>query len=167
MTVSVLFVCLGNICRSPTAEGVFRAKVNAHEQLTSANIKIDSAGTAAWHRGKSPDERSQAAAKKRGYDLSPLRARQVEPADFARFDYIFAMDLDNLALLREQAARTEFSGHLGLFLQLIDGVEREVPDPYYGAADGFDRVLNLVEAASDALIDIIVHQHSNNQNCNK
>lgn len=147
---SVLFVCLGNICRSPSAEGVFRARLE-HTPLAE-HVQVDSAGTAAWHVGKAPDARSQAAALRRGYDLSALRARQVSVDDFHRFDFLFAMDDDNLARLRAmQPAGSR--ARLSLFLDLVPkpGV-REVPDPYYGGEAGFERVLDLLEAASDALV---------------
>lgn len=151
MTISVLFVCLGNICRSPTAEVVFRQRVQA-AGLADV-LHIDSAGTGDWHIGKAPDPRSRAAALQRGYDLSPLRARQVGPEDFRRFDYVLAMDRNNLRDL--QAMRPEDArGHLGLFLAFHPGAApAEVPDPYYGGQDGFDQVLDLVEAACDGLLE--------------
>ncbi|MEH6575769.1 MAG: low molecular weight protein-tyrosine-phosphatase [Amphritea sp.] len=150
--VSVLFVCLGNICRSPTAHGVFRALVD--EQGLAGHIAVDSAGTAAYHVGNAPDERSAAAALRRGYDLADLRARQAIVDDFAEFDYILAMDEQNLIDL-ESICPVDFSGHLGLFLELAPGQRRDVPDPYYGGSDGFDQVLDLVEQASHALLQKI------------
>jgi protein-tyrosine phosphatase len=148
---SVLFVCMGNICRSPTAEGVFRAAVA--QMNIGTRIHTDSAGTGDWHVGSPPDRRAIEAARRRGYDLTALRARQVTVADFARFGWILAMDRENLReldLLRPRA----FAGHLGLFLDLAPGLgAREVPDPYYGGPDGFERVLDLVETASAALIE--------------
>ncbi len=153
---AVLFVCLGNICRSPTAEGVFRA---ALEQVGMGDrVVADSAGVGDWHVGSPPDRRAIQAAKRRGYDLTKLRARQVDVADFARFGWILAMDrtiLRELEVLRPG----EFAGHLGLFLDLAPelGV-REVPDPYYGGAEGFERVLDLVEAASAKLVDRLRRQ---------
>ncbi len=148
---AVLFVCLGNICRSPTAEGVFRA---ALEQVGMADrIVADSAGLGDWHVGSPPDRRAIQAAQRRGYDLTKLRARRVEATDFARFGWILAMDR---AILREleELRPGEFTGHLGLFLDLAPelGVH-EVPDPYYGGQEGFERVLDLVEAASGRLIE--------------
>lgn len=152
--VSVLFVCLGNICRSPTAHGVFLAlakKRGLHEQL-----HVDSCGTGGWHIGESPDARATAEAARRGYDLTPLRARQVAHDDFDAFDYILAMDEQNLADL-EQMRPPHFDGHLGLFLDFAPAAgRREVPDPYYGGASGFTDVLDLVEAASEGLLDEIV-----------
>ncbi len=145
----VLFVCLGNICRSPTAHGVFHQRVDASG--LAHRIEVDSAGTAAYHIGKAPDQRSVSAAQRRGYDLSPLRARQVEASDFGSFDYILAMDHSNLANL-ERVCPADYKGHLGLFLDFADCSEVEVPDPYYGGADGFGHVLDLVEAASDGLL---------------
>ncbi|SDH44964.1 low molecular weight protein-tyrosine-phosphatase [Pseudomonas panipatensis] len=145
----VLFVCLGNICRSPTAEGVFRHKLR--EAGLEARVSVDSAGTGDWHVGKAPDARTRVAALKRGYDLSSLRARQVSRADFAAFDLILAMDLANLAdlqRLRQGAGEAE----LDLFLRRYAGELDEVPDPYYGGEAGFEQVLDLIERASDALL---------------
>ena len=147
---AVLFVCLGNICRSPTAEGVFRAalvQVGLGEQVFA-----DSAGIGDWHVGSPPDRRTIQAARRRGYDLTSLRGRQVVPADFTRFGWILAMDLSNLRAL-EVMRPPAFNGHLGLLLDLVPGAPvREVPDPYYGGPDGFERVLDLVEHASAELI---------------
>jgi len=148
--ISVLFVCMGNICRSPTAEGVFRHQVAAAG--LDDHIEIDSAGTHAYHVGDPPDRRARAAAKRRGISLDSIRARRVQPDDFERFHYIIAMDHDNLAILEEQAE----DGHhdkLRLFLEFSSGPEREVPDPYYGGTTGFERVLDLVEDASRGLLD--------------
>ena len=146
--VRILFVCLGNICRSPTAEVVFREAV-AKLGLTH-QIEIDSAGTGDWHVGNPPDYRAIAHAARRGYDLRQLRARQFAAADFERFDWIFAMDrsvLQELEALRPDA----YDGHLGLFLDLAPEVgEREVPDPYDQGPEGFERVLDLLERGSEA-----------------
>ncbi len=153
---SVLFVCLGNICRSPTAEAVFRAK--AQRAGLAPRLTIDSAGTGEWHVGNPPDWRAIAHAAKRGYDLAPLRARQVSRADFARFDWILAMDRGNLADLERLRPR-DYAGHLGLFLEVAPHLgRREVPDPYDGGADGFETVLDLVEAASVALVERLSRQ---------
>lgn len=148
----VLFVCLGNICRSPTAHGVFRHLVE--QQGLAHLIEIDSAGTAAYHVGNAPDHRSAAAALQRGYDLSDLRARQAISADFEHYDYILAMDGQNLKDLQD-ICPANYQGHLGLFLSFVDDSTRDVPDPYYGGASGFDQVLDLVERASDALLQQI------------
>ncbi|MBM4190078.1 MAG: low molecular weight phosphotyrosine protein phosphatase [Betaproteobacteria bacterium] len=149
----VLFVCLGNICRSPTAEGVFRAQVAAAG--LSEVIGIDSAGTAAWHIGKAPDQRAQAAATRRGYDLTALRGRQVAVADFGEFDYILAMDRSNLADLLAQCP-AEQRHKVRLFLSFSSQwQDHEVPDPYYGGADGFDQVLDMVEDAAHGLLSDI------------
>jgi len=148
---AVLFVCLGNICRSPVAEGVFTQKID--EAGLSEHVEVDSAGTAAWHVGKAPDDRMIKAADERGYDLSSFRARQAVAADFEKFDYILAMDLenyDNLCQIRPPAAKAK----LVLFLEYARGVEEtEVPDPYFGGQDGFYHVIDLVEAASEGLIE--------------
>lgn len=153
----MLFVCLGNICRSPTAEAVFRRK--AEQAGWSGLLQVDSAGTAAWHVGKAPDDRSQAHARVRGYDMSGLRARQVSTQDFTDFDHIIAMDVDNLSALREleasavQAADGHPQARLGLLLEHHpDTLRQDVPDPYYGGSSGFDEVLDLVEAACDGLL---------------
>lgn len=144
--VGVLMVCMGNICRSPTAEGVLRTFLE--REGLAQRVDVDSAGTHAYHIGKAPDPRTLQAAARRGYDLAALRARQVNDFDFVRFDHILAMDRDNLALLR-RACPAEHSHKLGLFLDYAPACdEDEVPDPYYGDADGFERVLDLVEAAA-------------------
>jgi len=148
---SILFVCLGNICRSPTAEGVFRAR--AARAGLGEHLEIDSAGTGDWHVGQPPDRRAIAAAAGRGYDLAGLRARQVSTEDFSRFGWILAMDRANLRDLAALRPRS-FGGHLGLFLDVAPALGlREVPDPYYGGDDGFARVLDLIETASDALLN--------------
>ena len=147
---AVLFVCMGNLCRSPTAEGVFRHHVDAAG--LSENIEIDSAGTHAYHVGEPPDRRARAAAERRGMSLDGIRARRVSASDFERFDYIIAMDEDNLYRLRQEAP-DEHRAELRLFLEFSAGVETEVPDPYYGGTAGFERVLDLVEDASRGLLD--------------
>jgi protein-tyrosine phosphatase len=154
--IRVLFVCLGNICRSPTAHGVFE---NILEQRGMAHaVEVDSCGTGDWHVGSAPDRRSAVEAGKRGYDLSQLRARQVQAADFGRFDYILAMDYLNLAELQAMCPKN-YAGHLGLFLPFAKAsATEEVPDPYYGGVDGFSHVLDLVEAASEGLLQQISNQ---------
>ncbi|MFL0809161.1 MAG: low molecular weight phosphotyrosine protein phosphatase [Agarilytica sp.] len=148
--VSVLFVCLGNICRSPTAEGVFNNK------LIQANlngcIQSGSAGTSDWHIGSPPDRRTLNAALTRGYDFSNQRGRQVKVDDFSNFDLVLAMDQENLSHLDLMKPKG-FSGHLGLFLDFaVNSEYSEVPDPYYGGDTGFDLVLDLCESASEGLI---------------
>jgi len=147
---AVLFVCLGNICRSPTAEGVFRV---ALERAGLADrVLTDSAGLGDWHIGAPPDRRAIQAARRRGYDLTALRGRQVEPADFTRFDWILGMDDANLRGLTAMKP-PDFEGHLGLLLEFAPQMQlREIPDPYYGGPEGFDRVLDLVEAAAAGLV---------------
>jgi protein-tyrosine phosphatase len=146
----VLFVCLGNICRSPTAEGVTRAL--AEREAPGLSLEVDSAGTAGYHVGEPPDPRTRAAALRRGYNLNALRARVVEPADFERFDLILAMDEQNLQALRRRAPE-QSQPRLRLLLEFAPetGVS-EVPDPYYGGATGFEEVLDLVESAARGLI---------------
>ena len=155
--ISVLFVCLGNICRSPTAHGVFEKMVQ--DAGLQDRIRIDSAGTGAWHVGESPDKRATAAAARRGYPLDHLRARQATAGDFSRFDYVLAMDRGNyrdLENLRQEGS----SAQLQLFLEYAARFdEREVPDPYYGGADGFDHVLDLVEDAAGGLLSHIRERH--------
>jgi protein-tyrosine phosphatase len=148
--MKILFVCLGNICRSPTAEVVFRTV--AARDAPELQLEIDSAGTAAYHVGAPPDSRTRQAALRRGYDMSALRARVVEPVDFARFDLILAMDRQNLeALQRRAPAATR--DRIRLFLEFApDADATEVPDPYYGGANGFEHVLDLVEAAALGLL---------------
>lgn len=145
----VLFVCLGNICRSPTAEGVLR------HQLTEAGladvVHVASAGTGDWHVGKAPDSRTCRAAKLRGYDLSQQRAQQVSVEDFSRYDLILAMDENNLAHLKS-IRPSHASAELDLFLRRYDGARDEVPDPYYGGEDGFEQVLDLIEEACSGLV---------------
>lgn len=148
----VLFVCLGNICRSPTAHGVFEAL--CEQRGLGHMIEVDSCGTGDWHVGQPPDRRASAEARKRGYDLSHLRARQVKAEDFDLFDYILAMDRLNLADLSSMCP-ADYPGHLGLFLtfaRVAGTVPDEVPDPYYGGDDGFARVLDMVERASEGLL---------------
>lgn len=148
--LGVLFVCMGNICRSPTAEGVFRHRVKLAG--LENDILIDSAGTHAYHIGNPPDARSIQHAARRRYDLAKLRARQVIEEDFARFNYVLAMDLANLTALEKIRPDTH-DAHVGLFLDFVpDARIREVPDPYYGGADGFELVLDLVESGADALL---------------
>ncbi len=150
--VSVLFVCMGNICRSPTAEGVFRYHVT--EAGLGDRVMIDSAGTHAYHVGEPPDRRARAAAERRGMSLEGIRARRVTERDFERFDYILAMDEDNYLRLRDQSP-PEHHPKLRLFLEFANTSEREVPDPYYGGAAGFERVLDLVEDASRGLLETL------------
>jgi protein-tyrosine phosphatase len=145
----VLFVCLGNICRSPTAEGVLRHKLR--EAGLADQVEVASAGTGDWHVGKAPDKRSQAAAKLRGYDLSAQRAQQVTRADFATYDLILAMDNSNLRHLKAlQPAKGK--AELDLFLRRYQSELDEVPDPYYDGDQGFEQVLDLIERASDLLV---------------
>jgi protein-tyrosine phosphatase len=152
--MKVLFVCMGNICRSPTAHGVFEALV-AQRNLAH-RISVDSAGTHGYHTNQPPDPRTQQAARGRGYDLSGLRARQVVEADFLAFDLIAAMDRHNLDWLTKRCPPAH-QHKLRLFLEFASGVaEREVPDPYYGGPQGFLHVLDLVEHASRGLIDEIL-----------
>lgn len=148
----ILFVCLGNICRSPTAEGVLRFKLQAAG--LSRQVEVDSAGTADWHAGKAPDARTQAAARRRGYALEDLQARQVCVDDFHRFDLILAMDQNNLSDL-QRLRPANAPADLDLFLRRYDLALDEVPDPYYGGESGFEQVLDLIEQACDGLLQEI------------
>ncbi|MDR7298454.1 protein-tyrosine phosphatase [Pelomonas aquatica] len=148
MTRRILFFCMGNICRSPTAEGVMRAKLAA----AGLDVEVDSAGTHGYHIGAPPDDRSQAHAALRGYDLSALRARKLLAEDFSRFDLVLAMDADNLAHA-ERLCPPAQRHRLKLLMDYAPHAGNpHVPDPYYGGAAGFDAVLDLVEAACDGLI---------------
>lgn len=154
--ISVIFVCMGNICRSPTAEGVFRSHVLSAG--LSDLITIDSAGTHAYHIGEKPDRRARETALRRGIDLDSIRARKVYRGDIEVFDYVLAMDKDNLSDLRAMAP-VELADKIRLFMEYADGFEeQEVPDPYYGGLSGFDRVLDMIEAASAGLLTEICRQ---------
>jgi protein-tyrosine phosphatase len=168
--IQILMVCMGNICRSPTAEGVLRAKV-AQAGL-ARQVVIDSAGTHNYHPGSPPDERSQAHALRRGIDLSPLRARQVRQDDFADFDLILAMDWDNLALLQVDCP-PQYVNKLKLLMEFVyaaqgtaqnaaQSVSAVVPDPYHGGEAGFEEVLDLVEVACDGLVVYLRHSLAQN-----
>ena len=143
---------MGNICRSPTAEGVFRHHVV--QAGLSERLFIDSAGTHAYHTGEPPDHRARAAAERRGMSLEGIFARRVTEDDFERFDYVLAMDEDNLERLRAEAP-AQHHDKLRLFLEFGSSDEREVPDPYYGGSAGFERVLDLVEEASRGLLETL------------
>ena len=146
----VLFVCLGNICRSPSAQGVFESMVSARG--LQSQFEIDSAGTGGYHAGEPPDRRAQAAARQRGYDLSGQRARAVRPSDFQQFDLILAMDRSNLEnLLR--VAPANCAARVRLFMSYAPAWPAEVPDPYFGGDQGFEQVLDMLEAASEALLE--------------
>lgn len=154
--IKVLFVCMGNICRSPTAEGVFRHVVR--QAGLADKIDTDSAGTHAYHIGEPPDSRAQQTARSRGIELSDLRGRKVDGNDFSRFDYVLAMDHNNHTDLRQVAGGN--ADNLHMFLQFAENFdEQEVPDPYYGGEQGFEHVFDLVEDASAGLLAHIRKQH--------
>jgi protein-tyrosine phosphatase len=146
-TPSVLFVCLGNICRSPSAEAVFKKKA-LDNGLT---IEIDSAGTAGYHKGAAPDKRSQAVGAERGYSFKGLKCRKVVEQDFEKYDYILGMDRENVANLLE-VCPAEFQHKVALFLSFSQSEEQEVPDPYYGGKGGFEVVLDLIEQGADCFV---------------
>lgn len=151
--MSVLFICMGNICRSPTAEGVFR-KLVLDAGLDNV-IEVDSAGTHAYHQGSRPDRRAVEAAARRGFQLDDIRSRPLSAEDFERHDHILAMDRDNLEILLQHASDNHRS-KLGLFLDFSAmNTGQEVPDPYYGGALGFEKVLDLVEEASRGLLETL------------
>lgn len=148
--IKVLFVCMGNICRSPTAEGVFSKLINDHG--LADHFSIDSAGTHAYHVGNAPDLRAQSAARDRGIELSTLRARMVTDQDFEHFDYLLAMDDENYSILIN-ACPNQYRDKIKYFLDYAPELnQREVPDPYYGGQYGFERVLDMVEAASEGFL---------------
>ncbi len=152
--LKVLFVCMGNICRSPTAEGVFRHK--ALEHRLGDLLVIDSAGTHNFHPNSPPDPRSQAHALRRGYDLSQLKARAVEPRDFEYFDLLLTMDWDNRALLEERCPE-QFRHKIKGFAEFLTvSPATVIADPYYSAEEGFEQVLDLIEEASSGLIEFVL-----------
>ncbi len=145
--INVLFVCLGNICRSPTAEAVFRK----YARQFGLKVKIDSAGTGGWHQGETPDPRAIEAGQEKGYSFTGQTSRKIEKNDFVLFDYILAMDHNNLKSLRSTCP-AQYSDKLHLFLDFAPQLSQdEVPDPYYGGRDGFQTVIALIEAASQGL----------------
>ena len=155
--VRVLFVCLGNICRSPTAEGVFRKLVREHK--LEQHFEIDSAGTHAYHVGAPPDERAQAACHRRGIDISGLSGRKAVAGDIERFDYILAMDRENYENLRD-ICPPGYESRIRLFMEFaLHRPEKEVPDPYFGGVGGFDRVLDMIEDAAQGLLEEIWRTH--------
>jgi len=157
--VSVIFVCLGNICRSPTAHGVFRSLVKESGLLDK--IEIDSAGTAAYHVGKKADDRSRQVALSRGIEMEDLRARKVDFGDLITFDYILAMDESNYTNLISLGL-PEHHSKIRMFLDFSkDFSEKEVPDPYYGGVQGFDQVFDMVTSASKGLLEEIQKKHLN------
>ena len=156
-SLNVLFVCMGNICRSPTAHGVFQKMIE--DDGLADRIGVDSAGTYAYHVGKKPDSRAISTAKKRGYELSKLRARKISDDDFENFDYILAMDEENLNDLTAQSDE-DYSDKIKLLLEYSNSASSlEVPDPYYGGMQGFEIVLDLVEDASRSLLEHIKEMH--------
>lgn len=154
--MKILFVCLGNICRSPTAEAVFRHLLAS--AATDLKIEVDSAGIGSWHIGEPPDARAQAAARRRGIDLSALRARQIMGEDFERFDLILAMDGENLTELRKRSP-AQYRERVRLFLEFAPDLgEEDVPDPYYGGDAGFEAVLDLTEQAARGLLESLMRE---------
>ena len=154
--IRVLFVCMGNICRSPTAEGVFRKMLR--EKNLDDQVDVASAGTHGYHIGEAPDQRTQRAAARRGYDLSSIRARKIAPQDFDYFDLVLAMDRNSLETLH-LVCPPERLDCLGLFMDYSKNFDDdEVPDPYYGLGQGFDLVLDMVEDATNGLVEIVMER---------
>lgn len=157
--VKVLFVCMGNICRSPTAEGVMRHVLRQNK--LDGLVEVDSAGTHGYHVGEAPDARTQRAAASRGYNLSEMRARKVAPQDLDYFDLILAMDHNNIGVLKRICPPEKYD-RLGLFMSYSKNFDDdEVPDPYYGLGHGFDMVLDMVEDAAQGLVDTIKQRLKN------
>lgn len=156
---SVLFVCMGNICRSPTAHGVLQHKIK--QRRLQAQVCVDSAGTHAYHVGEPSDPRSRALAADKGIDMAYIRARKISVLDYDRFDYVLAMDADNLELINYYAP-ADHNAHVGLFLEFANrqGILQEtvVPDPYYGGDGGFEHVFELVDRGCDALLTHILNE---------
>ncbi|HLE92979.1 MAG TPA: low molecular weight protein-tyrosine-phosphatase [Sulfuricaulis sp.] len=151
--VRVLFVCLGNICRSPTAEGVFRKLIR--EGQLEGEFVVDSAGTHAYHIGEQPDERAQSACARRGIDISQMRGRKAVAADIEKFDYVLAMDSENYQDLIE-ICPSGYENRIRLLMEFAKNrPEKEVPDPYFGGVSGFDRMLDMIEAAAQGLLEEI------------
>ncbi len=153
---SVLFVCLGNICRSPAAEAVFRHLVE--ENHLGHAIEIDSAGTAGWHAGNPPDDRAQLVGREYGYNLSNQRSRQVTLSDFDRFEYVIAMDISNFENLKKMAPE-DYDGTLAMMLDFAGKKGEEVPDPYYGGIEDYHHVYKLLQPAAKGLLDHIRKTH--------
>lgn len=147
----ILMVCLGNICRSPLAEGILKSK------LTTDSYRVDSAGTAGWHQGKLPDNRSIAVAKKNGIDISNQRSRKFVLNDFANFDIIFAMDATNYADLMAMSRNSEEASKIKMILEDSEGADKNVPDPYYGDEQGFEHVYSLLEKACSSIAEKYRH----------
>ena len=160
--IKVLFVCLGNICRSPTAEGVFRHKLHqaGYRDGYLESIFIDSAGTGAWHVGEAPDQRSRDMAQKYGVNLDDLRARKITLQDFNDYDYILAMDQDNISNMKEICSPDQ-QHKIKLLMDYAEGCPgiTEVPDPYSGGLEGFDRVYNIIERGSAGFLKYILAHH--------
>ncbi len=154
MPVKIVMVCLGNICRSPLAEGILQSK------LPSPNFIVNSAGTGNWHIGKKPDDRSVAVAKKNGLDISKQRGQQFIPAFYDQFDYIFVMDQSNYEHVIQLAPSAEHKQKVQLLLnELFPGENVDVPDPYYGLANGFDQVYQMLDQACEALAQRLLQTH--------
>jgi len=155
MPVKILMVCLGNICRSPLAEGILQSK------LPEDKFMVDSAGTGDWHAGQGPDKRSLATAKGRGLDISYQKARQIKQADFTDFDHIYVMDSSNLRDVTKLAPTPEAKARVKLMMdEIYPGQKTDVPDPYYGGPDGFEKVYDMLDEACTLVAQKLIKEHA-------
>lgn len=155
MPVKILMVCLGNICRSPLAEGILQSK------LPSDKFTVDSAGTGDWHAGQGPDRRSVTTAKGRGLDISCQKARQIKPADFTNFDHIYVMDSSNLRDVTKLAQTPEAKAKVKLMMdEVFPGQKVDVPDPYYDGPDGFEKVYDMLDEACTLVAQKLIKEHA-------
>ncbi len=155
MSVKILMVCLGNICRSPLAEGILQSK------LPAGKFIVDSAGTGNWHAGQGPDHRSVATAKGRGLDISCQKARQIHVSDFTVFDHIYVMDSSNLRDVTRLAPNNESKAKVKLMMdEIFPGQKVDVPDPYYGGPDGFEKVYDMLDEACTLVAEKLIKEHS-------
>jgi protein-tyrosine phosphatase len=155
MPVKILMVCLGNICRSPLAEGILQSKLPKHQFI------VDSAGTGDWHAGQQPDKRSVLTAKNRGLDISCQKARQIKVSDFEEFDYIYVMDSSNLRDVTRLATTTATKGKVKLMMdEVFPGENVDVPDPYYGGPEGFDKVYDMLDEACEIVAQKLIKEHA-------
>jgi protein-tyrosine phosphatase len=155
MPIKILMVCLGNICRSPLAEGILQSK------LPAGKFTVDSAGTGNWHAGQQPDKRSVITAKNRGLDISCQKARQIKQSDFTEFDHIYVMDTSNLRDVTRLAPNDTAKAKVKLMMdEVFPGEKIDVPDPYYGGPEGFDNVYDMLEEACEIVARKLIKEHA-------